>query len=211
MKIVLFGATGNIGEVILDEALSRGHAVTAVVRDPSRLTASHASLTVVQGDVAHPASFAAALPGQDAAIASLNDHANPANVPKQAKALIDALSAARVHRFAWVGGAGGLETAPGVRVIDDPHFPAEWKPAANAQIDAFNVFRDSQADIDWTYVSPAAVIAPGERTGSFRTGSEQLLVDNEGNSKISIADFAIGLLDRIEKGDAARKRVTFAY
>lgn len=211
MKIVLFGATGNIGKVILDEALSRGHAVTAVVRDPARVTAGHASLTVVQGDLARPQSFAAALPGNDAAIASLNDPADPANVPKQAAAVLEALSAAHVRRFAWIGGAGGLETAPGVRVVDDPHFPAEWKPAANAQIEAFNVIRDSKADIDWTYVSPAAVIAPGERTGSFRVGTDQLLVDSEGNSRISIADFAIGVVDRIEKGDAVKQRVTFAY
>lgn len=211
MKIVLFGATGNIGKVILDEALARGHAVTAVVRDPARVATRHAALTVVQGDVSHPASFATVLPGADAAIASLNDHADPANVPKQAALLLDALSSAGVRRFAWVGGAGSLEVAPGVRVIDDAHFPAEWKPSANAQIEALAVFRASKADIDWTYISPAAVIAPGERTGSYRVGADQLLVDAEGNSRISIADFAIGVLDRLEKGDAAKKRVTFAY
>jgi uncharacterized protein len=211
MKIVLFGATGNIGKVILDEALARGHAVTAVVRDPGRVVTRNDALTVIQGDVAHPASFAAVLPGADAAIASLNDHADPGNVPKQAAVLLDALSSAGVRRFAWVGGAGSLEVAPGVRVIDDAHFPAEWKPSANAQVEALAVFRASKADIDWTYISPAAVIAPGERTGSYRVGADQLLVDAEGNSRISIADFAIGVLDRLEKGDAAKKRVTFAY
>ena len=211
MKIVLFGATGNIGNVILTEALDRGHQVTAVVRDPAKLAAKHPALTVVQGDVAQPASYAAALPGAEAAIASLNDHADPANVPRQATFLLDALSAAGVHRFAWVGGAGSLETAPGVRVIDDPGFPDAWKAAANAQIDALAVFRANKAPIDWTYISPAAEIAPGERKGHFRVGGEQLLVNAEGHSTISIADFAIGVLDRIEKGDAVKKRVTFAY
>jgi putative NADH-flavin reductase len=211
MKIVLFGATGNIGNVILDEALNRGHQVVAVVRDPAKLATKHAALTVVQGDVAHPASYASALPGTEAAIASLNDHADPANVPRQATLLLDALSAGGVHRFVWVGGAGSLETAPGVRVIDDPGFPEAWKVPANAQVDALEVFRASKAPIDWTYISPAAEIAPGERKGSFRVGGEQLLTDAQGHSRISIADFAIGVLDRIEKGDAAKKRVTFAY
>jgi uncharacterized protein len=211
MKIVLFGATGNLGSVILDEALDRGHEVTAVVRDPAKLATKHDALTVVKGDVAQPSSYASVLPGNDAAIASLNDHADPANVPRQAALLLDALSKADVRRFAWVGGAGSLETAPGVRVIDDPGFPEAWKAPANAQIEALAVFRASKAPIDWTYISPAAEIAPGERKGSFRVGGEQLLVNAEGHSRISIADFAIGVLDRIEKGDAAKKRVTFAY
>jgi putative NADH-flavin reductase len=211
MKIVLFGATGNIGNVILDEALARGHDVTAVVRDPSKLTTKHPKLHLTKGDVADPASFAPAFAGADAAIASLNDHADPANVPKQASTLLDALASAGVERFAWVGGAGSLETAPGLRVIDDPHFPEAWKASANAQIEALKVFRASDANVDWTYISPAAEIAPGERKGAFRVGGEQLLVDAEGHSRISTADFAIGVLDRIEQGDAVKKRVTFAY
>ncbi|MET0617193.1 MAG: NAD(P)-dependent oxidoreductase, partial [Luteibacter sp.] len=112
---------------------------------------------------------------------------------------------------AWVGGAGSLETAPGVRVIDDPHFPEAWKASANAQIEALKVFRASAAVVDWTYISPAAEIAPGERKGAVRVGGDQLLVDAEGHSRISTADFAIGVLDRIEQGDAVKKRVTFAY
>jgi putative NADH-flavin reductase len=211
MKIVLFGATGNIGNVILDEALARGHDVTAFVRDPSKLTTKHPQLHLTKGDVADPASFAPALAGADAAIASLNDHADPANVPKQASTLLDALASAGVERFAWVGGAGSLETAPGLRVIDDPHFPEAWKASANAQIEALKVFRASDANVEWTYISPAAEIAPGERKGAFRVGGEQLLVDAEGHSRISTADFAIGVLDRIEQGDAVKKRVTFAY
>lgn len=211
MKIVLFGATGNIGNVILDEALNRGHHVVAVVRDPAKLATRHAALTVVQGDVAQPTSYAGALPGAEAAIASLNDHADPANVPRQATLLLEELSAGAVRRLVWVGGAGSLETAPGMRVIDDPAFPEAWKAAANAQIDALEVFRASKAPIDWTYISPAAEIAPGERKGSFRVGGEQLLVDAQGHSRISIADFAIGVVDRLEKGDAVKKRITLAY
>ncbi|QWT21030.1 NAD(P)-dependent oxidoreductase [Bacillus sp. NP157] len=210
MKIVLFGATGNIGKVILDEALARGHHVTAIVRDPAKLGVTHPQLTVTKGDLLTPSTYVAALAGQDAAVASVNDP-NPDNVPKQAEVLLDTLSKAGVRRFAWVGGAGSLEVAPGVRVIDDPHFPAEWKDSAMGMVRALDVFRNSKADIDWTFISPAAMIAPGERTGTYRVGGDQLLVDAQGNSHISQADYAIGLLDRIEKGDAARKRITLAY
>lgn len=210
MKIVLFGATGNIGKVILDEALARGHDVTAIVRDPAKLAAKHAHLHVVQGDVAELASFEGALTGADAVIASLNDP-KPANLRVRAESLLGALDKAHVRRFAWVGGAGSLLNAEGVRVIDDPHFPAEWKDNANGQVAVLEGFRASHAKVDWTYISPAKMIAPGERKGQFRVGGDHVLVDDKGESRISIADFAIGVLDRIEKGDAAKKRVTLAY
>ena len=99
----------------------------------------------------------------------------------------------------------------GERVIDDPHFPAAWKPEAEAQGKALDVFRASAGNPVWTYISPAALIEPGERTGKYRVGGEQLLVDAEGNSRISIADYAVALLDRVEKQDAANKRITVAY
>lgn len=210
MNIVLFGATGNIGKVILQEALDRGHRVTAIVRDPAKLAAANPALNVAQGDLLEPSTYEAALAGADAAIASVNDP-NPDNVPKQADVLLDTLAKAGVKRFAWVGGAGSLEVAPGVRVIDDPNFPAEWKPSAMGMVKALDVFRASKADIDWTFISPAAHIEPGERTGRYRVGGDQLLVDAQGESRISQADYAIGLLDRLEKGDAARKRITLAY
>lgn len=210
MNIVLFGATGNIGKVILQEALDRGHHVTAIVRDPAKLSVQNPNLKVATGDLLHPASYEASLAGADAAIASVNDP-NPDNVPKQAQVLLDTLAKAGVKRFAWVGGAGSLEVAPGVRVIDDPNFPPAWKPSAMGMVKALDVFRASKADIDWTFISPAAHIEPGERTGKYRVGGDQLLVDAQGNSHISQADYAIGLLDRLEKGDAARKRITLAY
>ncbi|MEX1828913.1 NAD(P)-dependent oxidoreductase [Luteibacter sp. CQ10] len=205
MKIVLFGATGNIGRVILDEALSRGHEVIAVVRDPSKITARD-RLRVVKGDVTDAASLASPLTGADAAIASLNG-----DVRSQSKALLAAVDSAGVRRFAWVGGAGSLETAPGVRVIDDPNFPEAWKANATAQAEVLDAFRAADARVDWTYVSPSKVIAPGERKGTFRVGGDRVLKDASGESFISIADFAIGVLDRIEKGDAPKQRVTFGY
>lgn len=212
MKIALFGATGHIGQGILDEALARGYDVVAVVRDATRLPQKNAKLTVVTGDVAKPESWSDAVRGADAAVASLSARrdGDPELVPANARVLIENLPKAGVQRLFWVGGAGTLEVAPGKRVIDDAHFPAAWKPEAEAQGKALEVFRASQG-ITWTYLSPAALIEPGERTGKYRVGGEQLLVDAEGNSRISIADYAVGLLDRLEKRDAENKRITLAY
>lgn len=213
MKIALFGATGHLGQGILDEALSRGYDVVAIVRDPSRLTQRNAKLQVVTGDVAKPDSWLAAVRGSDAVVASLSARRDGdlASVPGNARVLLDHLPQAGVQRLLWVGGAGSLEVAPGVRVIDDPHFPAEWKPEAEAQGQALDVFRASQADVDWTYISPAALIEPGERSGKYRVGGDQLLTDADGKSRITIADYAVALLDRIEKQDALRRRITVAY
>ncbi len=213
MIIALFGAGGHIGRGILNEALARGHDVIAVVRDPARANIDNPKVKVIAGDVANPATYAKAIAGADAAVASLSGRrdADAGLVPKYAATLLDALPAAGVKRFVWVGGAGSLETAPGVRVADDPNFPAAWKPEAKAQADALDVFRASKANIDWTYISPAALIEDGERSGAYRIGGEQLLVDAHGKSRITVPDYAAAVLDRLEKGDKPRQRITVAY
>ena len=213
MKIALFGATGHLGQGILHEALSRGYDVVAVVRDPSRLTQHNDKLKVVTGDVAQPASWLNAVRGADAVVASLSARrdGNPESVPANAGVFLDNLPKAGVKRLLWVGGAGSLEVAPGVKVIDDPHFPDAWKPEAIAQSKALDMFRASKADVDWTYISPAALIEDGERSGKYRVGGDQLLVDANGVSRITVPDYAVALLDRIEKHDALRQRITVAY
>ncbi|HUB89093.1 MAG TPA: NAD(P)H-binding protein [Dyella sp.] len=213
MKLVLFGATGHIGHAILDEALARGHDVTAVVRDAGRLKQQHDKLHVVIGTVEQTAIWLAYAKYADAVIASLSARRSGDfdEVPLTAQTLLDTLNGTNVKRLLWVGGAGSLETAPGVKVIDDPHFPAAWKPEAEAQARALEVFRASKADVDWTYISPAALIEDGERTGHYRVGGEQLLKDDKGVSRISVPDYAVALLDRLEKNDALRQRITVAY
>lgn len=213
MKIALFGATGHVGHAILDEALARGYDVTAIVRDPSRLAAHDARLKVVTGDVSKPESWLDAVRGADAVVASLSARRDgtPHGIPAHASTLLDNLPRAGVKRLLWVGGAGSLETAPGVRVIDDPHFPEAWKPEATGQAKALEVFRDSKSELEWTYISPAALLDDGPRTGKYRVGGDQLLVDADGKSQISVPDYAIALLDRIEKNDARRHRITVAY
>jgi uncharacterized protein len=213
MKIALFGATGHIGQAILEEALSRGHHVVAIVRDPARLTTSSDALTIGKGDVAHPSGWIDAIHGVDLAIASLSARRSGDldSVPANATTLLDQLPQAGISRLLWVGGAASLEVAPGVRVIDNPQFPAEWKPEANAQIRALEVFRASHSEIAWTYVSPPALIEDGQRSGHYRLGGEQLLVDAQGVSRISVADFAVAMIDRAERNDAPRQRITVAY
>lgn len=213
MKIVIFGATGHIGRAILDEAVRRRHEVAVVVRDAARLVLDNHCITVHAGDAGDPSTYSHMLQGSDALVASLSARrdSEPASVARNARTLLDTAARAGVPRFAWVGGAGSLETAPGVRVIDDPAFPPAWKPEAEAQAEALAVFRTSNTEVDWVYVSPAALLEDGERTGRYRIGADQLLVDEYGKSRISVPDFAIALLDRIEKNDRPRQRVSVAY
>lgn len=213
MKIALFGATGHVGRAILDEALARGDEVTAIVRDPARLDTKDPRIAVVTGDIAHPESWLDALRGCDVLVVSISARRDGSNdgVPALAATVLDYLPKAGVKRLVWVGGAASLETAPGVRVIDDPHFPEAWKAEAQGQIKALEVFRHSKSEVEWTYMSPAALLEDGPRTGRYRVGGDQLLVDGDGKSRISVADYAVALLDRIEKNDARRQRITVAY
>ena len=213
MKIALFGASGTIGQRILREALQRGHTVTAVVRDPSRLTEQHANLTAVSGNVLDPESVAATVAGHDAALSAYGPSGSQGveTVAEAARSLIAGLTKAGVKRLVVVGGAGSLEVAPGVKLIDSPQFPADYKPIAQAHADALDVYRKEGAALNWTNVSPAALIQPGERTGKFRLGGDQFLTDAEGQSRISAEDFAIALLDEVESPRHIRQRFTVAY
>lgn len=213
MKLILFGATGHVGRTLLSEALARGHDVTAIVRDGSRLTLQHERLHVAVGHVEEPAIWLAYAKHADAIIASLSARRDGSaeTLPNAARTLLDTLNGTNIRRLLWVGGAGSLETAPGVRVIDDSHFPEAWRPEAEAQARALEIFRASKADVDWTYISPAALLEDGARTGTYRMGTDRLLVDAQGVSRISLVDFAAALLDRLDNHDALRQRITVAY
>jgi len=210
MKLALIGATGTIGQRILREALDRGHQVTAIVRNPSRLTQQNSNLRVVTADIFNPESVAKAVAGQNAVISAYGaPHGQDQLLSDVARSLVQGVKQAGVQRLLVVGGAGSLEVAPGVLLMDTPEFQPAWKPNARAQRDALNVYRNS--DLDWTYLSPAALIQPGERTGNYRTGNEQLVVDSEGNSRISAEDYAIAMLDEVEHPKHPRQRFTVAY
>jgi len=209
MKVVLFGATGKSGSRLMQELVTRGHQVTAVARDTSKLPAD-SGLTVKQDDLSDARHTAEVVRGADAVISA---YAPPANDTDAligvTRRQVQAVRAAGVDRLLVVGGAGGLEVAPGVSLIDSGHLPAAWLPIANSHVKAFEVLQTS--DVDWTYVAPAAFFEPGTRTGKFRIGSDELITAANGESRISMEDYAIAMVDELEKGAHRRKRVSVGY
>jgi putative NADH-flavin reductase len=209
-KIALFGSTGKIGQRILNEALARGHEVTAIVRDATRKSDKRQNLAFKPGDVLKPESVAIATAGQDVVVSAYGPGAgDPRQLVTAAEALLEGVATHQPMRVVVVGGAGSLEVSPGVQLADTPDFPSAWKSAAFGHRDALAVFRKS--DLDWTYVSPAALIEPGKRTGKYRVGTDQLLTDEKGESRISMEDYAKAIVDEIESPRFRRRRFTVAY
>jgi uncharacterized protein len=209
MKVVLFGASGMIGSRILDELVRRGHAVTAVARHPEKVRGFN-GVKPVQADVTDPASVAVVAKGADAAISAYAPpHTDPGKILETTRALVAGLNQAGVHRLIVVGGAGSLEIAPGVQLVDTPEFPSAWMAIALAHRDVLPILKRS--DLDWTYFSPAALIEPGVRTGKFRLGGTRLVANDRGESKISAEDYAVALVDELENSQNIRKQFTAAY
>ncbi|MGA8706778.1 MAG: NAD(P)-dependent oxidoreductase [Steroidobacteraceae bacterium] len=201
-RIALIGASGNIGGRILAEALKRGHAVTGIVRNVHKLT-PQSQLSITRGDIADPGALAAVLRGADVVVASVRWTDN-------ASQLLAAVHQAGVARLIAIVGAGSLEVSPGVRVLDTQEFPAAWRPGAEGAARALDTLR-TETTIDWVAVSPSWNIAPGQRTGKFRVGGDQLLRDAAGESRISREDFAVAIVDEIERPKHHRQRITVGY
>lgn len=212
MRITVFGATGNVGSRVVAEALSRGHDVTAVVRDPARLHQLPAAAHGRLGDAANIEEVASLSAGQDLVISATRPAPGREHeLVATTRALLAGLARTGV-RLLLVGGAATL-TVPGTggtTVIDAPDFPASWRPIALACADQLAVCR-ADTEVDWAYLSPAALLEPGERTGSYRMGADELLVDAEGRSMISMEDFAVALLDEAERPKHHRARFTVGY
>lgn len=203
MKIAIIGATGNVGTRLTDEALRRGHTVTALARQASKLP-TREGLTARDVDAADTQALAEALRGADVAISTVRF------LQATAGQIVAAVKAAGVKRLLVVGGAGSLYVAPGVRLIDTPEFPEIYKAEAAAGGDFLNALR-GESQLEWTFLSPAALFAPGERTGKFRIGKEELLVTADGKSWISMDDYAIAMLDEVEQPKHVRERFTVGY
>ncbi|MGY2342238.1 NAD(P)-dependent oxidoreductase [Pseudomonas sp. SDO5532_S415] len=202
-NIAIIGATGRAGSQLLEEALRRGHSVTAIARDTSKigLRAGVASKAV---DALDAAALQAAIAGHDVVISA----AHFATLP--ASAVIGPLKQAGVKRLLVVGGAGSLLLPDGTRVIDSAGFPAEYKAEASAGALFLENLRQEK-ELDWTFVSPSAEFVEGERSGSFRIGEDDLLVSREGRSWITFADYAIAMLDEVEAPKHSRQRFTVGY
>jgi putative NADH-flavin reductase len=203
MKIVLIGATGNIGSRVLDEALRRGHTVTAVTRDPSKL-APRPGMQVKAGNTANVPGMVDVLKNHDAAVASVKwNEAEIAHV-------LDALRTSGVTRCLFVVGAGSLIRADGRTHFEHMAEKGIQPPTSRPAALALEAVRGA-SDLDWTAISPAAAIQPGDRTGKFRLGLDHLIEDDKGESRISREDFAIAIVDEIEAPRHIRKRFTAAY
>jgi len=213
MKIALIGATGFVGSAILREALNRGHEVTAIVRHPEKIK-PQAKLRPQKGDVNNAEEVARLVAGHDAVISAFNPGwTNPDIYKQQVKgteAIIKGVKKAGVTRVLWVGGAGGLEVKPGVQSVDTPEFPKDWKQGSLATREALNQLR-KESGLDWSFLAPSADLSPGQRTGKFRLGTDQLLKDANGQSRISVEDYAMAMINEVEKPAHIRQRFTVGY
>lgn len=200
-KVAVIGATGNVGTRLVAELVARGHRVTAISRNPGRN--GDPLVEAVAGDVREPAGLSRLLAGHDAVVSAVRfGDTDP-------KALIGTVRDSGVMRYLVVGGAGSLEVAPGQRLVDQPDFPAVYKNEALRGAAFLDALR-GLTDLDWSFLSPSALIESGERTGRFRIGGDQLLV-GEGGSRITYEDYAVALVDEIERPAHIRRRFTVGY
>jgi putative NADH-flavin reductase len=209
MKVVVFGATGRAGSRIIKELLARGHEAVAVARGSQKPEAAP-GLTVKSDDLSDLGTTTAVIKGADAVISA---YAPPPDntdaLVEVTKHEIEAIRKSGVARLLVVGGAGVLEVAPGVSLLNSGHLPPEWQPIARSHAKALEALRASA--IDWTYLSPAAYFDPGVRTGKFRIGDKNLISDEKGESKISMEDYAIAMVDELERPQHSRQSFCVGY
>ncbi len=203
-RIVILGITGRVGSRVADELFARGHSVTGIARNVSKVSA-RPSLTVHSADATRADALVPLLRGHDAVVSATHFVGG-----SEAGVLLSAVRQAGVPRLLVVGGAGSLEVAPGVALVDTPEFPAAYKAEATAGRDFLRTLQQEK-DLDWTFLSPAAFLEPGVRTARFRVGGDQLLVDAQGKSWISMEDYAIAVADELESPKHSRRRFTVGY
>lgn len=212
MKLALVGATGNIGRQIARHALANGHQVTAIVRSEKQLPAELDGAALAIAPLDDSAALAAVIAGHDVLASAYGPRPGDdiGQIAVVAGQLLDAARQAGVPRLVVVGGAGSLEVAPGVQLVDTPDFPAAYKPFALAAREALKQLQAVQ-DIDWTFFSPAAEIGPGEERGQYRVQARAFLADAEGHSRISYADYAAAFVEELETHAHPRQIITAAY
>ncbi len=213
MNIALIGATGYIGSYILTEALSRGHQITAIVTHPEKLP-HHQKVNAKKGDVFDEKGLSEMVIGHDAVISAFSPKRMDPNIydhyVEGIRSIICGVKKAQVKRFLIVGGAGSLTVESGVQLVDTPDFPKEWKKGALATREALQILQKENA-LEWTFFSPAAFLEPGRRTGKFRLGSDHLIADKNGESRISTQDYAMAMIDELESPKHVRRRFTIGY
>lgn len=215
MKTALIGASGFVGSAILKELLSRGYEVEALVRNPENVKVNNPHLTVKKVDVADTKALADDLKGYDTIISAYNPGwTNPdiynltlQNYPR----ILEAAKEAGVKRLLIVGGAGTLFCAPGLRVVDSGAIPAEIMGGVKSLGKFYLETLNNEKDIDWVFFSPAGVLEPGEATGTYRLGKDDLIVDSNGNSHITVGDYAKAMVDELDTPSHHKERFTIGY
>lgn len=214
-NVVLIGASGFVGTAILNELLNRGRKVTAIVRDPAKVTASNPNLKVVQADVTDTDVLIEASKGKDAVISAYNPGWKNPNIYEETlknyPLIVDSVKKAGVERLLIVGGAGTLFYAPGKMVMDADDVPAKLLPGIKSLGEFYLNTLRKENDIDWIFLSPAANMTPGERTGKFRIGKDDLVIDVNGDSNISVEDYAVAMVDELEQKHHHKERFTIGY
>jgi len=213
MKVALIGATGFVGTAVLKELLQRGHHVTAIARDITKIE-NNDNVTAVKADIYNEAEVTEAIKGLDAVVSAFNSGWTNPNIYddflRGSDSVQSGTKAAGIKRYLVVGGAGSLYIAPGVQLIDTPEFPEAYKAGASAAKDYLNQLKN-ETELDWTFLSPAIELTPGTRTGTFRTNLENPVFDAENRSRISVEDLAVAIVDEIEEPKHIKQRFTVGY
>ena len=214
-KVVLIGASGFVGSAILNEALNREIQVTAVVRHPEKIKIQNENLIIKKADVSSLDEVAEVCKGADAVISAFNPGWDNPDIYDEAikvyLTIMDGVKKSGVSRFLMVGGAGSLFIAPGIRLVDSGEVPEKLLPGVKALSDFYFHFLKKEKEIDWVFFSPAADMAPGVRTGRYRLGKDDMVVDIAGNSHISVQDYAAAMIDEFEKPAHHQERFTIGY
>jgi putative NADH-flavin reductase len=217
MNIALIGATGFVGSHVLTELTSRGHKVTAIARNVSKIDTTNGLITTIEADITDESKLAEALKGHDAVVSTFNaGWTNPDlyNAFLHGSQTIQAaVKSSGVIRLLVVGGAGSLEVSPGVQLVDTPDFPEAYKAGAGAARDYLNILK-KDSELNWTFLSPAIEMhagTSGTRKGQYRTGLDNPVVDDKGKSAISVEDLAVSIADEIENPRFIKKRFTVSY
>jgi putative NADH-flavin reductase len=221
LNILVYGATGKVGTHVVSEALDRGHFVTAVSRDPSRISARHENLVVAKGDLLDEQSIASLAADKDVIVVSVRGIVGKSKSPENAIQRIAVEKVTNVlrdmgdaaPRLIHVGGSGTLEVEPGTLYADKipkVFLPKNLELEIQGQILALEYLR-TVTDVDWSYATPAKNFTNGERTGTFQIGGDAVLEDDRGKSRISRADFAVALIDEAENAAHIQQRFSVAY
>lgn len=214
-KVVLIGASGFVGSAILNELLNRGHKVTAIVRNPEKIKIEHENLTVIKGDINSQQTVTEISRGFDNVISAFNPGWTNPNIYEDTlkgyTTILEGVKAAGVKRLLCVGGAGSLFISTGKRLKDAGIIPENYLPAVKGLSEFYLNILTKEKEIDWVFFAPAGSIAPGERTGKFRLGKDHLVVDKDGKSNISVEDYAVAMMDELEKPGHHQEIFTIGY